>query len=97
METEYDEELPPIRVSQGDRSAASFNVRVSHDLGDRTLVVVILLALVIGACGVTMGLNLSKQSQLDARATELSARIQVQNNQNARIEAQLQEMSNERR
>lgn len=97
METEYDDELPPIRLSQGDRSAASFNVRVSHDLGDRTLVLVILLTIVIGLCGVVMGLNLSKQAHLDDQATTIAARLQVQNNQNARIEAQLQEMQNARR
>ncbi len=92
QDTEYDD-LPTIRM--GDRNAFKFTV--SHDLGDRTLVVVILLALVIGTCGVIMGLNLSKQARLDSYLSVMSARVQVQNNQNSRIEAKLEELSNERR
>lgn len=83
-------DLYPPEISIGDRNA--IQVTVSHDLGDRTLVVVILLAIVIGACGVVMGMNLSKQARLDDQQREIAARIQVQNNQNSRIEAQLQEM-----
>lgn len=90
METEHDY---PMTI--GDRNL--IQVTVSHDLGDRTIVVVAVLATIIGACGVVMGLNLSKQSRLDAQAAILEARIQVQNNQNSRIEAQLQEIRNERR
>ena len=77
----------PSPLVVGDRNAVE--VRVSHDLGDRTLVVVILLACVIGACGVVMGLNLAKQDQLDTLAREIVAKQQVTNNQNARIEAEL--------
>ncbi len=91
MEDEHD--IPTLRI--GDRNA--IQVTVSHDLGDRTLVVVILLALVIGTCGVIMGLNLSKQARLDSDLSVMSARVQVQNNQNSRIEAKLEELSNERR
>ena len=94
IETEYDDG-PMVAQSAGDRS--NLSVIVSHDLGDRTLIVVILLALVIGACGVVMGLNLSKQARLDDYSREIAAKVQVQNNQNSRIEAKLQEMSNERR
>lgn len=89
MQTDFD---PYVMLEQGERSAARVDVRVSHDLGDRTLVVVILLAIVIGACGLVMGMNLSKQSRLDDQSREIAAKLQVQNNQNSRIEAQLQEM-----
>ncbi len=91
METENDYD-PIVRLAQGDGSAARIDVRVSHDLGDRTLVVVVLLAIVIGACGLIMGLNLSKQARLDDASREIAAKLQVQNNQNSRIEAKLEEM-----
>jgi len=40
--------------------------RTSINLGGMTLVVIVILAVVIGACGVVMGLNLAKQAQMDA-------------------------------
>ncbi len=88
VETEYDD--AGIVQRAGDRS--NLSIRVSHDLGDRTLVVVILLAIVIGACGLIMGLNLSKQARLDDASREIAAKLQVQNNQDSRIEAKLEEM-----
>lgn len=93
MGTDFDPYEQPVII--GDRNA--MQITVSHDLGDRTLVVVILLALVIGCCGVIMGLNLAKQARLDDYSREIAAKVQVQNNQNSRIEAKLQELSNERR
>lgn len=93
MDADFD---PYVCLEQGDRSAAKVEVKVSHDLGDRTLVVVILLAIVIGACGVVMGLNLSRQAQLEDQATILAAKLHTTINQNARIEAALQEKENAR-
>lgn len=93
METEHD--YDPTQITMGDRNL--IQVSVSHDLGDRTLVLVVLLTIVIGACGVVMGLNLSKQEHLDNLAREVAAKVQIQNNQNSRIEAKLEEMSNEQR
>jgi hypothetical protein len=96
VETEYDSD-PLVKLRQGDGSAARIDVTVSHDLGDRTLVVVILLAIVIGACGLIMGMNLAKQSRLDDASREIAAKLQIQNNQNSRIEAKLQEIENGKR
>lgn len=39
------------------------NVRIN--LGGTTLLVVVVLVAIIGACGLVMGLNLAKQSQMD--------------------------------
>ncbi len=78
-----------VHNEQGEGSAFTSRITISHDLGDRTLVVVILLTLVIATCGVIMGLNLSKQDRLDAMTRELAAKQQIQLNQNSRIEAAL--------
>lgn len=48
-----------VTSTQGDRSA--LKVVVQHDLGDRTLVVVILLAALLGMCGVVIGMDLSER------------------------------------
>jgi outer membrane murein-binding lipoprotein Lpp len=86
-------EFDPYAVIVGDRNALQVNV--SHDLGDRTLVVVILLALVIGACGVIMGLNLAKQDQLGAYTRQLSADYAVHTNHVRDLEAQMKERNHE--
>jgi len=49
-------------VNAGD--SANVNV-VRIELGKETLIIVILLSILIAACGLIMGLNLSKQSQMD--------------------------------
>lgn len=82
-DTEYDGS--PLIV--GDRNA--LQVTVSHDLGDRTLVVVILLTIVIGACGVVMGRNLARQDAIEMQNREVLQRQNTTINQNARIEAEL--------
>lgn len=82
-------EFDPYAVIVGDRNALQVNV--SHDLGDRTLVVVILLALVIGACGVIMGLNLAKQDQLGRYTRDLATQYQIQTNHVRDLEAQVKE------
>lgn len=78
-----------VHSTQGDRSALEVRVTVNHDLGDRTLVLVIVLSVVLFACGAIMGLNLAKQDQLDTLGRETLAKVQTTNNQNARIEAEL--------
>jgi hypothetical protein len=39
--------------------------RIEINLGGATLIIVVVLATVIGACGLVMGLNLAKQDQMD--------------------------------
>jgi hypothetical protein len=52
-------------ASHAAASSGSSVVQVRMDLGGATLVVVAVLALVIGACGVVMGMNLSRQRELE--------------------------------
>lgn len=58
----------PITAHPG----AHVNV-VKIALGKETLAVVILLAVVIGACGLIMGLNLSEQAAMDRSFNERAA------------------------
>lgn len=76
-----------VSSTQGDRSA--LKVVVSHDLGDRTLVVVILLAAIIGACGLVMGLNLSKQAMQEQYMRDVAAKLQINTNHTLTIEAEI--------
>lgn len=46
-----------------DRGSSVNNIRI--ELGGTTLAIVISLLVVIGACGLIMGLNLAKQAQMD--------------------------------
>ena len=46
-------------------------------LGKETLAVVLLLTIVIGACGLIMGLNLAKQERLDETSKELAIRYRL--------------------
>lgn len=46
--------------------------RVNVELGSATIAIVVSLMLIIGACGVVMGMNLAKQSQLDANLQSLT-------------------------
>jgi hypothetical protein len=55
----YDES---VELSDGSISNSS---RVSIELGSATIAIVVSLMLIIGTCGVIMGLNLAKQAQLD--------------------------------
>jgi outer membrane murein-binding lipoprotein Lpp len=87
-------EFDPYAVIVGDRNALQVNV--SHDLGDRTLVVVILLALVIGACGVAMGLNLAKQDQLGAYTRDLATQYQLNKNHVMELEKTLEAQRHDR-
>lgn len=85
METEYDEPSKPF-VSQGDRSNSYIEVRVSHDLGDRTLVVVILLAAIIGLCGVVIGNDVAERRMQTQYMLELSTKMQIAINHKVAIE-----------
>ena len=57
------------------RSPGTMHLRdgtqIKIDLGGATLIVVAVLALIIGACGIIMGLNLSKQDRQDADFRDL--------------------------
>lgn len=70
----------PISIEQGERSAARVQVTVSHDLGDRTLVVVILLAAIIGACGVVIGLDLSERQLQSQYMRDVAVKLQINTN-----------------
>jgi len=48
---------------------------VRSDLGPATLVVISILALVIGACGVIMGINLSTQERQDADFKDMKTQL----------------------
>ena len=87
-ETEHDDS--PLVVVRGDRNATQLDIRVSHDLGDRTLVVVILLVIVIGACGVVMGRNLARQASLEDSALQLARDYAVHTNHIRNLEAQME-------
>lgn len=47
------------------------------EFGRETLAVVLLLTVIIGACGLVMGLNLSKQDRQDERYKELNTRYML--------------------
>lgn len=90
MDDELEQLEPPfVHNTQGPRSAFQMRVDVSHDLGDRTLILVVLLAVVIGFCGVTMGLNFAKQDALDDRARDLATKYQLMTNHTRDLEAHL--------
>lgn len=89
MVTDYDE-FPTQRA--GDRS--NLSIVVSHDLGDRTLVVVILLAIVIGACGLVMGMNLSKQNMQEQYLRDVAVKLQVNTNHVNELESLVKEKRN---
>lgn len=75
-----DDEPAFVHNTQGEGSAASIRVNVSHDLGDRTLVVVILLAAIIGTCGVVMGMNLAKQDMQSQYMRDVAVKLQINTN-----------------
>lgn len=87
---DYPRDYPrPLVV--GDRNAVE--IHVSHDLGDRTLVVVILLACVIGACGVAMGMNLAKQDMQAQYMRDVAAKLQINTNHVMALESAQKEKS----
>lgn len=98
MDTDLEPPEPPfVHLTQGERSNSRVEIRVSHDLGDRTLVVVILLTCVIGACGVVMGRNMARQDVQEVYARDLATKYQLNTNHVRDLEAALKEMQNERR
>jgi len=44
---------------------------VRIELGKETLTIIVILAIVIGACGLVMGLNLSRQKEMEDRFDDL--------------------------
>ncbi len=84
-----DEEPAFVHNTQGDRSL--MQVTVSHDLGDRTLVVVILLAAIIGLCGVVMGMNLAKQDMQSQYMRDVAVKLQINTNHVNELESLVKE------
>ena len=74
------EPVPFVAIEQGDRSASSVEVTVTHDLGDRTLVVVILLACVIGVCGVIIGRNNAYYDMHGQYMRDVATKLQINTN-----------------
>lgn len=69
-----------VHLDQGDRSAAKITVDVKHDLGDRTLVVVILLALVIGVCGWQIGEYRAEKEMHGQYMRDVATKLQINTN-----------------
>lgn len=59
----YATRSPDAWENYAEEGSQQTNIRIS--LGKETLAVIILLAVIIGICGVVMGLNLSKQDRQD--------------------------------
>ncbi len=60
------------------RASENAHQQIVHnrsDLGPSTLVVISILALVIGACGVIMGINLAKQDREDADFKDMKTQL----------------------
>lgn len=88
-----DSELEPAFVhnTQGERSAASIRVTISHDLGDRTLVVVILLACVIGVCGWQIGQYQAETHLNGQYMRDVAVKLQVNTNHVNELESLVKE------
>ncbi len=69
-----------VHNEQGERSAFSSQITVSHDLGDRTLVVVILLAVVIGICGAVIGMDLAERRMQSQYMRDVAVKLQINTN-----------------
>jgi hypothetical protein len=63
------------QTPSGGSSANQINI--STNLGPATLIVVCVLAAIIGACGLVMGLNLAKQAEMDRDFREASTRLML--------------------
>jgi hypothetical protein len=87
IDTEYDDEpVTLISNKQGERSAASIKVTVSHDLGDRTLVVVVLLACVIGVCGWKIGHYTAATEMNGQYMRDVATKLQINTNHVTELE-----------
>lgn len=68
---------PRSLVCQGDRSNAYVEVKVSHDLGDRTAILLLMLGLVIAAGTYQIGLDHAERQQQSRYMLELSTKMQI--------------------
>jgi Tfp pilus assembly protein PilN len=93
LSTMRDVHNPLTQDARGGGTIANVPVNVNVNLGKETLVVVVMLALVIGACGVIMGLDISSR-QADRREFDRRA-AQSQREEDRRAE-QLQREVDER-
>lgn len=83
------EPVPFVSIDQGERSASEVHVTVSHDLGDRTLVVVILLACVIGVCGGVIGHYVANQQMQNQYLRDVAVKLQVNTNHTDEVRNEL--------
>lgn len=90
MDTECQPEpVPFVSIEQEGRNAITMQVKVSHDLGDRTLVVVILLACIIGVCGVVIGQHNARDDMLGQYMRDNAAKLQINTNHTMEVEKQI--------
>lgn len=79
--------------SPDNRQTASDHGHITNqtvNLGGPTLVVVAVLTAIIGACGVVMGLNLAKQSQMDRDFRDLGTKYALEERRKMDLEAYLE-------
>jgi len=62
---------PLTQDARGGGNIANVPVTVTVSLGRETLVLVALFAVIVGACGVVMGLNLSRQKDMEDHFDDL--------------------------
>jgi mRNA-degrading endonuclease toxin of MazEF toxin-antitoxin module len=84
------DEPPFVHLTQGARSASVIRSEIKHDLGDRTLVVVILLAIVIGACGYEIGLSNARLDMQSQYMNDVAAKQQIMINHMKDVETKLE-------
>ena len=70
---------------EAEGSAHINNVRI--DLGSPTLITIIALAGIIGACGLVMGLNLAKQSRIDNDVQDMKLAWKLEERRKMDLEA----------
>lgn len=76
-------------VDAGDDSIVYQRLDVKHGLDDRTLIVVLILATIIGINGVVMGMNLANQSMQAQYTRDLAVKYQVNTNHVGEVEKDL--------
>jgi len=71
LSTSRDVHNPLTQDARGGGNIANVPVTVTVSLGRETLVLVALFAVIVGACGVVMGLNLSRQKDMEDHFDDL--------------------------
>jgi hypothetical protein len=76
LNTTRDVHNPVTQDARGGGHIANVPVHVNVNLGKETLVVVVMLALVIGACGVVIGMDVAERAAQQRQSEENTARLQ---------------------